>query len=228
MRLRVLVLDPSQQDDVKQALLLLMILSLNEILMLSTVRCRTVERSCLSLAIGVVDADEEVASENTGRGLQDGLESLGSLTLPEALMSYDGGFAQESHLVGIPYMQRRTRCKQRSISIFSVSFAIPSPCVEATERKCESVPTHDIIDNRNEKLVDHINSILASSIRARFAVGYFFLSGLTSIAHSLAHVKELRLLIGNVSGYQTVEQLAEAYRSLDMVMNQIYRTIRNG
>jgi superfamily II DNA/RNA helicase len=118
-------------------------------------------------------------------------------------------------------MQRRTRCKQRSISIYSVSFAIPSPCVEATERKCESVPTHDIIDNRNEKLVDHINSILASSIRARFAVGYFFLSGLTSIAHSLAHVKELRLLIGNVSGYQTVEQLAEAYRSLDMVTDTV-------
>ena len=71
------------------------------------------------------------------------------------------------------------------------------------------------------KLVDHINSILASSIRARFAVGYFFLSGLTSIAHSLAHVKELRLLIGNVSGYQTVEQLAEAYRSLDMVTDTV-------
>ncbi len=41
------------------------------------------------------------------------------------------------------------------------------------------MPTHDIIDNRKEKLVDHINHILSSTEAARFAVGYFFLSGLT-------------------------------------------------
>jgi hypothetical protein len=52
---------------------------------------------------------------------------------------------------------------------------------------------HDIIDNRREKLVDHINLILASWEAARFAVGYFFLSGLTSIGQHLAGVKELRL-----------------------------------
>ena len=39
---------------------------------------------------------------------------------------------------------------------------------------------HDIIDNRNEKLVDHINRILESTEAARFAVGYFFLSGFTT------------------------------------------------
>jgi len=48
---------------------------------------------------------------------------------------------------------------------------------------------HDIIDNRKEKLVDHINRILSSTESARFAVGYFFLSGLESIAHRLADVK---------------------------------------
>ncbi len=50
------------------------------------------------------------------------------------------------------------------------------------------MPTHDIIDNRKEKLVDHINRILASTGSARFAVGYFFffLSGLESIAPRLA------------------------------------------
>ncbi|MGD0010436.1 MAG: hypothetical protein ABSE93_18050 [Terriglobia bacterium] len=47
------------------------------------------------------------------------------------------------------------------------------------------MPTHDIIDNRNEKLVGHIKGILSSTERARFAVGYFFLSGLTSIAGRL-------------------------------------------
>jgi hypothetical protein len=35
---------------------------------------------------------------------------------------------------------------------------------------------HDIIDNRSEKLLDHIKRILPGSERARFAVGYLFLS----------------------------------------------------
>ena len=44
------------------------------------------------------------------------------------------------------------------------------------------MPTHDIIDNRHEKLADHIKAMLASTESARFAVGYFFLSGLEAIA----------------------------------------------
>src|SRR5579859_6020898 len=77
--------------------------------------------------------------------------------------------------------------------------------------------THDIIDNRSEKLVDHINQILTSTDSGRFAVGYFFLSGLESIAKSLAQVKELRLLIGNTTNRATLEQLAEGYRRLELV-----------
>ena len=42
--------------------------------------------------------------------------------------------------------------------------------------------THDIIDNRDEKLIEYVNLILDSTDRARFAVGYFFLTGFTSIA----------------------------------------------
>ena len=79
------------------------------------------------------------------------------------------------------------------------------------------MPTHDIIDNRKEKLVDHINRILSSTESARFAVGYFFLSGLESIAQRLAGVKELRLLIGNTTNRETLEQLAEGYRRLELV-----------
>jgi superfamily II DNA/RNA helicase len=79
------------------------------------------------------------------------------------------------------------------------------------------MPTHDIIDNRNEKLVDHINRILSSTEAGRFAVGYFFLSGLTSIAEKLAKVKELRLLIGNTTNRETLEQMAEGYRRLELV-----------
>lgn len=79
------------------------------------------------------------------------------------------------------------------------------------------MPTHDIIDNRDEKLVDHVNRILASTESARFAVGYFFLSGLESIAKSLAPMKELKLLIGNTTNRATLEQLAEGYRRLELV-----------
>ena len=78
---------------------------------------------------------------------------------------------------------------------------------------------HDIIDNRNEKLVDHINLILDSTEKARFAVGYFFLSGFQSIAKELEGVKELRLLIGNTTNRETLEQLAEGYRRLEQVVD---------
>lgn len=79
--------------------------------------------------------------------------------------------------------------------------------------------THDIIDNRNEKLVEHINLILDSTDRARFAVGYFFLTGFTSIAKELQNLTELRLLIGNTSTRETIEQLAEGYRELSAIEN---------
>jgi len=79
------------------------------------------------------------------------------------------------------------------------------------------MPSHDIIDNRKEILVDHINRILSSTDSARFAVGYFFLSGLTSIAQELKDVKELRLLIGNTTNRETLEQMAEGYRRLELV-----------
>jgi len=79
------------------------------------------------------------------------------------------------------------------------------------------MPTHDIIDNRKQKLVDHINRILSSTEAARFAVGYFFLSGLESIAARLAGMKELRLLIGNTTNRETLEQIAEGYRRLELV-----------
>ena len=85
------------------------------------------------------------------------------------------------------------------------------------------MPTHDIIDNRTEKLVDHLGQMLGSSERARFAVGYLFLSGLTSIATRLLNLKELRLLIGNTTNRETVEMLAEGYRRLDLAAEEVER-----
>ena len=72
------------------------------------------------------------------------------------------------------------------------------------------MPTHDIIDNRSEKLVDHLGQILDSSERARFAVGYLFLSGLTSVARRIFNLKELRLLFGNTADRKKVTGLVES------------------
>jgi superfamily II DNA or RNA helicase len=78
---------------------------------------------------------------------------------------------------------------------------------------------HDIIDNQQEKLVDHINQILCSTESANFAVGYFFLAGLEAIQENLSGVKHLRLLIGNTTNNQTIEQITEGYRRLELVQS---------
>jgi superfamily II DNA/RNA helicase len=76
---------------------------------------------------------------------------------------------------------------------------------------------HDIIDNRNQKLLDHILRILPSSERAKFAVGYFFLSGFEPLRGQLANLAEVRLLIGNTTNPQTLEHLSEGYKRLEFV-----------
>ncbi|MDR9403453.1 MAG: helicase-related protein [Halothece sp. Uz-M2-17] len=81
--------------------------------------------------------------------------------------------------------------------------------------------SHDIVDNRQEKLVDQINRILSTSESAHFAVGYFFLSGFTAIARNLNHIKQLRLLIGNTTNQETLDQLAEGYKRLELVQDTL-------
>src|SRR5437868_8090551 len=89
-----------------------------------------------------------------------------------------------------------------------------------------AMPVHDIIDNRAEKLVTHIKSNLDSSRAAHFAVGYFFLSGLENIVDRLEGIRELRILIGNTTNRETIEQIVEGYQRLDLaeqaVEAQIY------
>ena len=81
--------------------------------------------------------------------------------------------------------------------------------------------SHDIVDNRQEKLVDQINRILSTSESAHFAVGYFFLSGFTAIAPRLTNIKQLRLLIGNTTNQETLDQLAEGYKRLELVQDTL-------
>ena len=83
------------------------------------------------------------------------------------------------------------------------------------------MPSHDIIDNRNQKLVDKINCILESSKAAHFAVGYFFISGFTAISDRLNNIKQLGLLIGNTSNRETIEQIAQGYKRLELISDRI-------
>ncbi|MGL6338412.1 MAG: phospholipase D-like domain-containing protein, partial [Waterburya sp.] len=83
------------------------------------------------------------------------------------------------------------------------------------------MPSHDIIDNRNQKLVDKINCILESSEAAHFAVGYFFISGFTAISDRLNNIKQLRLLIGNTSNRETIEQIAQGYKRLELISDRL-------
>jgi len=50
----------------------------------------------------------------------------------------------------------------------------------------ESQVPHDIIDNRHEKLVDHIQRILPGSQAAKFAVGHFSLVPVAGEMYGLA------------------------------------------
>jgi len=79
------------------------------------------------------------------------------------------------------------------------------------------MPTHDIIDNREEKLVDHIKELLRTSKSAHFAVGYLFTSGLQPIYKELNDLDKIRLIIGNATSRSTIEQLAEAHREPSLI-----------
>lgn len=78
------------------------------------------------------------------------------------------------------------------------------------------MPTHDIIDNRSELLADHINQILPTAEQAKIAVGYFFLSGFESVAPNLNGIKKMLMLIGNTTSRETIEQISEGYKRLDL------------
>jgi superfamily II DNA or RNA helicase len=79
----------------------------------------------------------------------------------------------------------------------------------------------DIIDNQDRHLAEQIRTNLDSSTAAHFAVGYFFLSGFTAIADKLPHIKHLRLLIGNTTNRQTIEQIAQGYQQLELIEDRL-------
>lgn len=84
------------------------------------------------------------------------------------------------------------------------------------------MPYSDIIDNRNVKLRDEINSILGSSERVKFAVGYLYLSGFYQIAEKLGELSEVKILTGNSLNRETVEELAQSLASVDELEDVYY------
>jgi len=95
---------------------------------------------------------------------------------------------------------------------------------------------HQIIDNRSKKLIDEINLQLNETIKAKIAVGYFFISGLTAIKDQLRkksddgsyQIKEVRLLIGNTTNRQTIEELAQGYRLYEKIEKELEKLQRPG
>ena len=83
------------------------------------------------------------------------------------------------------------------------------------------MPVHDIIDNRKEKLIDHLRKIFDNSEAAKFAVGYFFLSGFESLIDHLRDITEIKLLIGNITNRKTIEELSLGYRQQGIVQQAI-------
>jgi ERCC4-related helicase len=54
------------------------------------------------------------------------------------------------------------------------------------------MPTHDILDNREGILLEHVKSLLRNSATAKFAVGYLFTSGLTPLMDDVQNLNELK------------------------------------
>jgi len=67
--------------------------------------------------------------------------------------------------------------------------------IKNPETERDQYMSHDIIDSRNAKLVDTMKQVLPSSQAAKFAVGYFFLSGLGVVTDILKFCKELSLIL---------------------------------
>jgi len=83
----------------------------------------------------------------------------------------------------------------------------------------------DIIDNRNVFLKDRVNAFLSASEEAKFAVGYFFLSGFNEIIKNVADLKEVKIILGTTSNIQTVEEIAEGISQKEQ-MEEIFEERR--
>ncbi|MBP9003460.1 MAG: helicase [Candidatus Hydrogenedentes bacterium] len=78
----------------------------------------------------------------------------------------------------------------------------------------------DIIDNVNVTLLDAVRQALRFSVSADWAVGYTYFSGLAPLVEDLGRLRRLRLLLGNGTDRETLEQLIEQHHDLDLAARQ--------
>lgn len=64
---------------------------------------------------------------------------------------------------------------------------------------------HDIIDNSNIKLIDVLKEKLSVSKKAKFAVGWLFLSGFKELRNEIDNLEKLEILAGSRTNKQTAE-----------------------
>jgi len=78
------------------------------------------------------------------------------------------------------------------------------------------MPSPNVIDNQiGNDLATYLNDVLPYCESGKFAIGYFFISGLNVILKNVKHLKELRLLISNTTDQQTAETLVQAFKRLE-------------
>ena len=61
-----------------------------------------------------------------------------------------------------------------------------------------------LIDHREGILLEHVKNMLRDSVGAKFAVGYFFTSGLAPVMNEVQNLKEFKILIGNISNIRAM------------------------
>ena len=83
------------------------------------------------------------------------------------------------------------------------------------------MPSHDIIDNQNEVLLNSVRDLLQDSVSAKFAVGYLFITGLEPIMDKIERLEELRIVMGTVTSKKTIEQLAEAHLDIPTAKQEL-------
>lgn len=66
---------------------------------------------------------------------------------------------------------------------------------------------HDIVDNSKIKLAKELKKKLSVSRKARFAVGWFFLTGLKEIKDEIEGLEKLEILVGAKTNRQTAEAI---------------------
>lgn len=81
---------------------------------------------------------------------------------------------------------------------------------------------HQIIDNRETKFIDVLKDKLAKSKRARFCIGWFFISGFKNIMKEIDHLEKLEILAGSRTNKQTAEimMLEQKVEAINEFLNE--------